>query len=77
MEENNHIAGLAAAIKAVRKEEQISVVDLAKKMGCSPSYIRMVESGSQGMSFKKLGDFADALGRELVITFPKKKIDFH
>ena len=69
----DYLLELAKIIKATRKEENVSVKDLAERMNCSPSYIRMVESGIQGISLRKLLAFATALDRDLFIDFPKKK----
>lgn len=73
MEIDNLKQQLAKTVKETRKEAGLSVKELAKKMGCSPSYIRMVESGQQTFSLNKMSDFARALGKDIFISFPEKE----
>ena len=54
-------AAIGARIKHFRKKRGLSQMLLAEKVGCTPTYISFIESGSKCMSISTLIKVANAL----------------
>lgn len=66
---------LGQRIADLRKARQLTQVGLAKKVGCSVSFISLVERGVNAPSVAGLEKFAKVLRVNVVdlFTFPRKK----
>jgi transcriptional regulator with XRE-family HTH domain len=66
---------LGQRIADLRKERQLTQVQLAKAVGCSVEFISLVERGVNAPSVARLEDFANALTVRVVelFTFPGRK----
>jgi transcriptional regulator with XRE-family HTH domain len=53
---------LSARVREYRLKNKMSVRDLAKRAGVSPSYIYAIEAGNRGANIVKLQQIAKALG---------------
>lgn len=62
------IVDIAEEIWAVLKEEKISKVDLAAKLGKSKAFVTQVLDGSRNMTLRTLADIASALDRKVCIS---------
>ena len=66
---------LGQRIADLRKDRQLTQVQLAKAVGCSVEFISLVERGVNAPSVARLEDFAKALTVRVVdlFTFPGRK----
>ena len=62
---------IAYQILQLRKKKKMSQAQLAKKIGTKQSNIARIESGQQNFSIDILEKIAEALGRDLKVTFCK------
>ena len=53
---------LGKRIKELRREKDITQIDLAAKVGIDRSYLGFIERGERNVSFDVLTDIAKALG---------------
>jgi len=61
MESNYLISQLANEIARARLKQQLTQVDLAKKLKCSPKLVRCFESNEKIPSFKKILQICEVL----------------
>ncbi len=61
-EENKHLRRLGKHLKELRETKNLTPQDLADKLGVTPQYIYMIESGKAKPSEKRLNELAAALG---------------
>ena len=59
---------LGRAIRARRREAQLSIATLAAMLGCSPRFLSEVERGKETASVGRVIEIARALGLELHIA---------
>jgi len=60
-------------IRDLRLKKKFSMYDLAKRIGCSPSYIGKLENGQSTISIETLEKLANVLGRrEELFCFAQK-----
>jgi len=66
---------LGQRIADLRKDRQLTQVQLAKAVGCSVEFISLVERGVNAPSVARLEDFAKAVKVNVVdlFTFPGRK----
>jgi transcriptional regulator with XRE-family HTH domain len=66
---------LGQRIAELRKDRQLTQVQLAKAVGCSVEFISLVERGVNAPSVARLEDFAKALTVGVVdlFTFPGRR----
>jgi len=66
---------LGQRIADLRKDRQLTQVQLAKGVGCSVEFISLVERGVNAPSIARLEDYAKALTVEVVdlFTFDRQK----
>jgi transcriptional regulator with XRE-family HTH domain len=66
---------LGQRIADLRKDRQLTQVQLAKAVGCSVEFISLVERGVNAPSVARLEDFAKAVKVRVVdlFTFPGRK----
>jgi transcriptional regulator with XRE-family HTH domain len=55
------VGELASTLRNLRRQQKLSVRELAKRSGVSVSYIYAIEAGSRGSNLSKLDQIADAL----------------
>lgn len=65
-------ASLAALLRRVLAEEEMTQRELARRMGVSEPRITHILSGECNLSTKTLVRFAEAVGREVVIGIHEK-----
>jgi len=63
-------ARLGAEVRRARQDQNLTQVELARRMGVKPPYIAGVEAGARNLTLGQLANLADALGRGLDISFP-------
>ncbi len=61
-EENKYLRKLGEHLKELREAKNLTPQDLADKLGVTPQYIYMIESGKAKPSESRLNDLARALG---------------
>ena len=69
---------LGQAIKLVRTANGLRQKEIARKLGVTPNYVSLIESGNRGPSISFLNRLADVLGVPVGVFFlwqesPKKK----
>ncbi|MGB9618134.1 MAG: helix-turn-helix domain-containing protein, partial [Desulfomonilaceae bacterium] len=57
---------LGAKLRALRKQQGLSLKQLAERVGCAPSYLSMVENERLDPSVSRLKKIVDALGKTIV-----------
>lgn len=62
------IADLAESVRARRRELGLTQADAADLAGCSPRFVRAVESGKPTLRIDKLVELLEVLGLELVVV---------
>ncbi|RJR41051.1 MAG: cupin domain-containing protein [Desulfobacteraceae bacterium] len=60
---------LGVKLRSLRKRKQLSLKQLAERVGCSPSYLSMVENGRLDPGVSRLKRIADGLGITIVDLF--------
>ena len=66
---------IGAKIKALRKNRGYTLKKVAESVGCTPSYLSMVENDKLDPSTSRLKQIADALGSTIVQLFPDQGQD--
>ena len=61
-DEQEHLRQLGEHLKELREAKNLTPQDLADKLGVTPQYIYMIESGKAKPSEKRLNELARALG---------------
>lgn len=64
---------LGEQVRAMRETQGLSQAELAKRIGSTQPAIARLEAGGVAPTVTTLGRIAAALGRDLVVTFPKAK----
>ncbi len=62
-------------IKSLRKNRGLTLKQVAEVVGCTPSYLSMVENDKLDPSSSRLKQIADALGSTIVQLFPDQGLD--
>jgi transcriptional regulator with XRE-family HTH domain len=62
---------LGAKLQSLRKQKKLSLRDLAERVGCSPSYLSMVENNKVDPGVSRLKRIADGLGATIVDLFQR------
>lgn len=65
MSSNDRMHTLGAEVRERRTQLRLTQDDLADLAGCSPRFVRSLESGKASVRVDKLVDVLDALGLEL------------
>jgi transcriptional regulator with XRE-family HTH domain len=60
---------LGSKLRALRKQQGLSLKQLAERVGCAPSYLSMVENERLDPSVSRLKKIVDALGKTIVNLF--------
>ncbi|PKN61494.1 MAG: transcriptional regulator [Deltaproteobacteria bacterium HGW-Deltaproteobacteria-15] len=60
---------LGLKLRSLRKQKQLSLKQLAERVGCSPSYLSMVENSKIDPGVSRLKRIADGLGITIVDLF--------
>lgn len=60
-------------LKAIREGQNMSLSELARKMGTERSRLSEIERGKVGLTLKRLYQWAEALGVEVNINLKKVK----
>lgn len=60
-------------LKAIREGQNMSLSELARKMGTERSRLSEIERGKVGLTLKRLYQWAEALGMEVNINLKKVK----
>lgn len=63
------MVSVGSRLRAVRKLRGLSLRQVAERVGCSPSYLSMVENDKLDPSASRLKQIADALGSTIVELF--------
>lgn len=58
---------IAKAIHDARKESGLTQQELAERMGTNQNVISRIENATMGVSFKKLSEYAHAMGKTVKI----------
>ena len=59
-------------LKAIRKGQNMSLSELARRMGTERSRLSEIERGKAGLTLKRLYQWAEALGMEVDINLREK-----
>src|SRR5215472_15166283 len=62
---NRELARLGAKVRALRRRENLSQVQMAEKLGISPSYLNLIESNRRPLPAALLIKLAQAFGVDL------------
>jgi transcriptional regulator with XRE-family HTH domain len=60
---------VGSAIKRARREVGITQAELARRLGTSPPYVSMIESGASNLTVGQMSSVASALGVEMRVDF--------
>ena len=60
---------LGSKLRALRKDRNLTLKEIAKRAGCSPSYLSMVENGKVDPGISRLKRIVDGLGITIVDLF--------
>lgn len=60
---------IAAKIKLLRKQADISQEEMAEILGYNPKVVSAIEEGHRSIGLKTLVKWADAVGKKLIIDF--------
>jgi len=69
------LESIGKKIKALRKNRGLTLQQVAATVGCTPSYLSMVENDRLDPSTSRLKQIADALGSTIVQLFPDQGRD--
>lgn len=61
---------VGAELRRAREELGLSQAAVAARLGVSPAYVSMLESGAKNLTLGQLARLASAMGTRLQITFP-------
>ena len=71
------MSSIGSRLRAVRKARGLSLKQVAALVGCTPSYLSMVETDKLDPSVSRLKKIADALGSTIVEIFSEGKANEH
>jgi transcriptional regulator with XRE-family HTH domain len=63
---------IGSKLRSVRKSQGLSLKQVARLVGCSPSYLSMVENDKLDPSASRLKKIADALGSTIIELFSER-----
>lgn len=69
------MSSIGSRLRAVRKARGLSLKQVAELVGCTPSYLSMVETDKLDPSVSRLKKIADALGSTIVELFSEGSSD--
>jgi transcriptional regulator with XRE-family HTH domain len=66
---------IGTRLRSIRKSQGLSLRQVAERVGCTPSYLSMVENDKLDPSASRLKSIADALGSTIVKLFSEQNED--